>query len=132
MFKSTRWVERDKPEHWERWRLQFQLEEECERIWNQGIWLPQILMDLDQIQIHLLLRYINKGFGFGPSNPNPKDPNRMPTNRFSDLPKNINDEGWKEETVKEKNLLHIKCNAREKKNCMFFLFLVLYVNPTNR
>ena len=70
MFKSTRWVERDKPEHWERWRLQFQLEEECrrecfleeecERIWNQGIWMPQILMDLDQIQIHLFLRYINK------------------------------------------------------------------------
>ena len=72
-----------------------------------------------------------KDLDLGPSNPNQRDPNRMPTNRFSDLSKNINDEGWKEETVKEKNLLHIKCNAREKKNCMFFLFLVLYVNPTN-
>ena len=72
-----------------------------------------------------------KDLDLGPSNPNQRDPNRMPTNRFSDLSKNINDEGWKEETVKEKNLLHISCNAREKKNCMFFLFLVLYVNPTN-
>ena len=79
-------------------------------------------MDLDQIQIHLFLRYINKGFGFGPSNPNPKDPNRIPTNRFSDLPKNISDEVEKEETAKEKNLPHIKCDAREKKNRMFFFY----------
>ena len=41
-----------------------------------------------------------KDLDLGPSNPNPRDPNRMPTNRFSDLPKNISDEGWKEETVK--------------------------------
>ena len=73
-----------------------------------------------------------KDLDLGPSNPNQRDPNRMPTNRFGDLPKNINDEGWKEEMVKEKNLLHIKCNAREKKNRMFFLFLVLYVNSTDR
>ena len=95
-FKRTRWIERDKLKHWDRWWLQFQLEEEHrrehffeeerERIWNQGIWMPQILdgKDLD----------------LGPSNPNQRDPNRMPTNRFSDLPKNISDEGWKEETVK--------------------------------
>jgi len=62
-----------------------------------------------------------------------KDPNRMLTNRFSDLPKNISDEGSKEETVKEKNLLQIRCDAKEK-NCIFFsfLFLVLYVNLTDR
>ena len=41
-----------------------------------------------------------KDLDLGPSNPNQRDPNRMPTNRFSDLPKNISDEGWKEETVK--------------------------------
>ena len=65
-FKRTRWIERDKLKHWDRWWLQFQLEEERrrdhffeeerERIWNQGIWMPQILdgKDLDlalQIQI---------------------------------------------------------------------------------
>ena len=63
-----------------------------------------------------------KGFGFSTSNPNQRDPNRMPTNRFSDLPKNISDEGWKEEMVKEKNLLHIRCNVREKNRMFFFFF----------
>ena len=76
-FKRTRWIERDKP--WERWWLQFQNVEESFSLKKnvrgfkiKALGCLKSWMDLDQIQIHLFLRHPNKGFGFGPSNPNPK------------------------------------------------------------
>jgi len=46
----------------------------------------------------------------------------MPKNRFSDLPKNINNEGWREETTKEKNPQElasskIRCKRRRRTVC---------------
>ena len=52
----------------------------------------------------------------------------MPKNRFSDLPKNINNEGWREETTKEKNPQElasgkIRCERRRRTVCGFFIFI---------
>ena len=59
----------------------------------------------------------------------------MAKNRFSDLNKNNSDEGWKEETTKEKNpqepASDQKRCEREKEAFLFF-FLVLYVNLIDR
>ena len=54
----------------------------------------------------------------------------MPKNRFSDLPKSINNEGWREVMTKEKNpqnLLQIRSDAREEEESyvvvvVFFFF----------
>ena len=58
----------------------------------------------------------------------------MAKSRFSDSPKNISDEGWKEETTKEKNpqepsLDYMRCEREEES---FFFFWVLYLNLIDR
>ena len=137
-FKSSRWIKRDKP--WDWWWLKFQnVEESVSSKKNtrgfeiKGLGCLKSWMDLDQMQIHLFLRYPKKGFGFGPSNPNPKiqkgcqqiDSVIYPRTSATKVRKK---RWWKRRTCFRSDVMR----ERRRTICFFFFFLVLYVNLTDR
>ena len=106
----------------ERRRERF-LEEEHERLWNQGIWMPQILDGFGSNPNPSLFKISKQRIWIWPlkSKSKSKDPNRMPTNRHSDLPKNIRD-GGREEPASDQ----MRCE-REEELFLFFIFFWFYM-----
>ena len=97
------------------------LEEEHERLWNQGIWMPQILDGFGSNPNPSLFKTSKQRIWIWPLKSKSKDPNRMPTNRYSDLPKNIKD-GEREEPALDQMRYE-----RAEEPFFFFFFLIFYI-----